>query len=172
MKEKELAREGRRNESERSTGNGGDCFARECATREGDEREWGERERERESEGGNSVFENLRRICSYLPAFGAARFTDTLILFKETFSCVDSSALTKSSLQNVQFMEGEATGFGVSRISPLRAFSPTLPGRFALTSSFAFEPVKKRRFLFSSFSRVVFSLRCCPLHGLSVIDPR
>lgn len=42
----ELARESKRNESERRGSekargmrNGGDCFVRECATREGDERE-------------------------------------------------------------------------------------------------------------------------------------
>lgn len=46
--------------------------------------------------------------------------------FKGTLPRVDSSALTDSLPPAVEFMEGEATtGFGVSRISPPRAFSPT-----------------------------------------------
>lgn len=116
---------------------------------------------------------NLRRICSYLSARGAARFTDTLMPFKGTLPRVDSSALTDSLPPAVEFMEGEATtGFGVSRISPPRAFSPT--SRAHPFSPFPSTPPpplfllpcpqkKKNTVLFLLFP-VVFPLLRCPLH--------
>lgn len=175
-REAELVRESKRNESERrgdgesvARGGGGKrrgCFARECATQEGDERGWGRSLRGRLSPRTREF--KMDMLISL--GIRGRRFTDTFIPFKEMLPRVDSSALNDELPPARRIYGGWSHGlWSIENFSP-SGFLPYVDA--SRSHPFSSLPILPSRARKKSAVFFLLSSRCLPSSPLHpAIDP-